>query len=583
MLAGILLEIERRGVKVDQTKPLRGPQTDDELWQAVFELTGFRIPRMAVCEGHVAPFQIFADVYFGRRMDVLMIGNRGGGKTTISGFLHGAKCRWLSGYTSTIVGATEKQSGRGYAAFKRFIRNIRHEIVSSLMSKTTWKHGSEVEVLTGTVKQVNGPHPHLAQFDEAELTTREIFGEFQNMVQGDDRYAGQQLLSSTRKYHFGIVQGIVKESEDAVLNGESPPWDVMIFCVFETMQKVPGCGKTCGCDKVVKGTWDDGTPRTFKDVCNGRAARAEGHIKLADVQRRFKQLSRAVWESQQECLRPDLEGLVHKWMQHERHVISVWAPKPEYGPVYRSWDWGGTNPHSVHWAQVLRVPVKLGDRLFQEGWVITFDELYYTGGGFYALGQRVLARTEEWKSYGYDFEVIDFCDPSGASAKADVKKAAADGDYPVPKFESRPAPIDVSVQKHIEWGEDGRLYVVGPHCPMLLEEYGTYHWPPEKDDQNAREVPVDSDNHAMDDQRYLVWNLYRRALRAGDTDAPTSDFRERDDPDKRPPLIPGGPRGRQNVADGVLAVSSGSGYLQDEPMGGPPAQVRRARPPDTVR
>jgi hypothetical protein len=543
LFAQVLEELHRRGINVEGLKlhpEVQGPRTDDELWAAVYQLTGYRIPRVAVCEGHVAPFTIFADLYYDRRSDVLMIGNRGGGKTTVSGFLHGAKSNWKPGYTTAIAGALEKQADRAYAEFQRFTGHLAEMIVESLRKKTRWAHGSENEVLVGTIKSVNGPHPHLAQFDELELTTGDVFEEWQNMSQGDVFYAGQNLLSSTRKRPYGLVQGLVKECEDAAREGNTPPWDVMTFCVFETMANVPNCGQRredgsliCGCDKVVKGRWVDGRIRDFASVCGGRAKRADGFMQLKDIHRRFRGLSRRTWEAQQECLRPSTEGLVHTWWDPELHELPFWFPRPEYGPIYRSWDWGGTNPHSVHWSQQLKVDVYLrgpkGKRIHvPEGVFVTFDEVFHSGGGAYSLGLEVMERTMLWHSYGYRIEIEhDFCDPANPTAKADVRKAAKDGGYPEPDFRSIPSTIETSVDKHIEWGEDGKLRVVGRMCPNLVEEYETYHWPEIRPGQKPPTKPVQVDDHAVDDQRYRIWNLYRLfALGSNGSEAPVSDYSE---------------------------------------------------------
>lgn len=511
------------------------PSTDDELWEAVAKLTGYRIPRVAVCDGHVAPFDVFAGMYFDRKSDVLCIGNRGGGKTTISGFLHGAKCRWNPRFKSAIAGSVEKQSQRAYAEFKRFIRTIEDEVIDSLQSKTTWVNESETEVLGGTVKALNGPHPNLAQFDEVELTERLIFEEFQNMAQGDANYSQQNLCTSTRKRPGGMVQELVDEVDEAIADGVEPPWEVVTFCVFETMQNVPNCGNGCNCENVVKGRWGDGTPRTFKDVCNGRAGRAQGFMKLQDVHKRFRRLSRATWEAQQECLRPNPEGLVHDWFDPEHDGILKWFPRADYGPIYRSWDWGGTNPHAVLFHQMVNQPVSLKyehhgktyEHEIAEGTLVTFDELYYTGGSFRELGLKVFERTARWGDYGFELDVqYDFADPAGRTPKEDVKDAARDGEYPVPTFRSIPATLEESVDKHIEWGEANRIKVVTPLCPGLVKEFGLYSWPEERPNRNKATKPLDKDNHACDSQRYAIWNIYRLDKRHGGTEAPETDFSE---------------------------------------------------------
>lgn len=541
--------MRRRGL-TNEAADIRvfGPQTSDELWQAVYELTHYRIPRVAVCEGHHAPFDTFADLYFERLTDVLWIGNRGGGKTTNSGFLHGAKDRWKPGYKTAIAGAIKKQSDRAYKEFKRFCKHIIEEIVNEEIKKESveWLNESETELLAGTESGVNGPHPHLAQFDELELIqSLGVFEEWLNMSQGDEYYDGQNLLTSTRKRAYGLVQAIVKECEDALLRGDSPPWDIRIFCIWETLAPVPECGVPnidgslkCGCDKVIKGSWppkqegEKPKSRSFADVCKGRAAKADGFVKLKDAHRRFKSLGRRVWEAQQECLRPSSEGLVHEWWDPLLYDLPFWYPRPEYGPVYRSWDWGGTNPHSVHWQQILKFDVRLQisdteEIVVPEGVTVTFDEVFHPGGGAYSLGLEVFERTRQWADHGFDFEVEhDFCDPANPTARADVKKAAHDGGYAIPNFMAIPATIETSLDKHIEIGEEGKIRVVGRMCPNLSEEYGEYHYPEQKPGQPPPKKPVQVDDHAVDDQRYHFWNFYRLTARGGGqrSEAPISDF-----------------------------------------------------------
>jgi hypothetical protein len=560
MFAAALEEMARRGYAPDGTKIAGaiGPKTDEELLDAVEELTGHRIPRVAVCtqHGHVAPAKTFCDLYFERVSNVLWIGNRGGGKTANSGTLHGVKARYNDGYKTAIAGAVEKQGYRAYAEYRRFIRSLGAEIVSTILSKTAWVNGAETEVLGGTVKQLNGPHPHLAQMDEVELTTQEAFEEFLNMAQGDGAYDGQQLLTSTRKKAYGIVQGIVKECLDATKKGDDPPWVVNIFCVFETMRSVPNCrtapenkdkpeSELCRCNRIRKGVWDDGTDRSFDQVCGGRAYRADGFVQLKDVHKRFKQLSRFTWEAQQECLTPELEGVVHKWMT-ERCYLVTWLPHAEFGPIYRGWDWGGNNPNAVVWFQRLSVPVGLDSdglpilsdddedgrvalQTLLPGTLVQFDEIYKTSdelpgdGGYSDLATFVAQREVEWREFGFDMKIEkDFCDPAGFIAKREVRKEyrrliqQEPDAYPgieIPDFTSIPAPVQESVRLHISWGEAGKIRVAVPMVPKTLDEYDAYHWPDKRQNRNPSENPVEEDDHAMDATRYMIWNLDRLADR----------------------------------------------------------------------
>ncbi len=606
VLREVVEELRRRGL-TDEAADIRafGPQTDDELWQAVYELSRYRIPRVAVCEGHTAPFDTFADLYFERVTDVLWIGNRGGGKTTNSGFLHGAKSYWKPGYKTAIAGAIEKQSDRAYAEFKRFIKNIIHMIVDEepLKKKTEWVHGSENEVLAGTIAGVNGPHPHLAQFDELELIrSLEVFDEWLNMSQGTPEYDGQNLLTSTRKRSYGLVQALVKESEEAIRQGDTPPWDVRIFCVFETMAKVPECGVenpdgtlACGCDKVIKGKWPsqqegvEGPPRTFASVCDGRAARADGFMQLKDVHRRFRSLGRRVWEAQQECLRPSSEGLVHEWWDPALYELPFWYPRPEIGPIYRSWDWGGTHPHAVLFHQELRhdVELKVGDqtRVIPQRSIVTFDEIFHPGGGAYNLGLEVFERVEEWHKHGFTFEVdYDFVDPANVTARQDVKRAAHNGGYAEPSFRAVPATVENSVDKHVEWGEDGKLFVVGKMCPNLVEGYEEYHWPEQKQGQPAPKKPVMVDDDAVDSKRYFIWNLYmlQRREQTYQTEAPASDRSPHPPQAQQQEKHAQAERGKVFGQSAPVASSMSPAYTRDTPFADAPT-VRGFRVPSITQ
>lgn len=581
--AAAVEEAIRRGLLPDGTVVAKtiGPQTDEDLLDGVQELTGHRIPRAAVCEGHTSPAQTFCDLYFERVYNVLWIGNRGGGKTANSGHLHGAKNRWMPGYSSAIAGAVERQGYRAYAEFRKFTRTLGEEIVSSLLSKTVWANGSETEVLGGTVRQLNGPHPNLAQMDEVELSSMEAFEEFLNMAQGNERYAGQQLLTSTRKKAHGIVQEIVKECLAAVRAGDAPPWEVRIFCVFETMARVDNCrsapenkdrpeAELCNCDRVKKGTFPDGSVRTFAKVCAGRAYRADGFVHLTDVHKRFKQLSSYTWDAQQECRTPNVEGLVHKWAQTAQS-LPVWLPKPEFGPIYRGWDWGGNNPNAVVWFQLTRVPVGLnadglpildGEEeavwLIPEGTLVQFDEIYKTSdelpgdGGYSDLAETVARREVQWRSYGFPMEIeMDCCDPAGFIAKREVKKryrelqSMTDDDgerlFPgiqIPRFKSVPAPVMESVRIHISWGESGKIRIVESMCPSTSDEYDVYHWPDKRANSNVKEEPVKEDDHAMDATRYLIWNLERTQAQ-GKTEPPSAAEKQQDRVQTRGPFEEG--------------------------------------------
>ena len=74
-----------------------GPTNDEELHEWLkFELK-IDIPKVAVCDGHDAPFQFLADLYFERIDAALGVANRGGAKTFLVAVLHWLNSRFKPG------------------------------------------------------------------------------------------------------------------------------------------------------------------------------------------------------------------------------------------------------------------------------------------------------------------------------------------------------------------------------------------------------------------------------------------------------------------------------------------------------
>lgn len=78
----LLLKLRRfKNTQGDFGKSIRSaPKNDDEFHQWIKDVVGDDIPRVAVCEGHCAPFDFMADYFFERESALLVMANREGGK-----------------------------------------------------------------------------------------------------------------------------------------------------------------------------------------------------------------------------------------------------------------------------------------------------------------------------------------------------------------------------------------------------------------------------------------------------------------------------------------------------------------------
>lgn len=507
------------------------PQDDDELHKWILDNVGVDIPRDAVCEGHQAPFEFLADMYFERETSAVAMANRGGSKTYMAALWHFLNSKFKPKCESASVGAIEQQALRAYDNLRKIIVAEgkvdipdRHpDVRTSIMRETLFKNGSKVEVLSGTMAAVNGPHPQKVHTDEVELMDPAVFQESRNMSQSRHGIKAQDIITSTRKRAHGPMQNLIDEIAEAERQGMQPPYRLYTWCVFECAQPQPDCqvanpgsANPCDCERVSKGSWDDGSPRTFRDVCGGRLARSKGWIPLHDIQKVFRTLSQDVWEAQQECTKPSTSGMVLPMFTRDRHCIRRWDPDPSLGKVYMGVDYGGSNPHAVLWFQVLDYDVdwwsvhqdtskeRKAKRLCQ-GTRVAFDEIYVAEIGNMELADKVSERENAWRMKHPQFRVSRrFVDIQAKAARLDW----ANHDPSLITQSYAPKNVIEQVKLIKELVQDDQLVIDMARCPMLVDELEAWHYPHQKAGLvDSPEKPVEDFDHAIAATRYAMANL----------------------------------------------------------------------------
>ena len=506
-----------------------------------------------MCEDHTSPFKFIADIYFERTTASIAMANRGGSKTMSSAIIHLLNSLFKPGCESFSVGAILVQANRAYENLVKLLKAHGkvavvkdHPMVTDhRVQQTDFVNGSKVEIQPGTVAAVNGPHPQKVHADEIELMDPVVYQESRNMSQSkvvmeEDAATGerrerlikaQDWLTSTRKRAHGPMQKLLDEIDNAKRNGFRPSWDLYVWCVFETAQNQPNCrmaypdlpeDQKCQCHMVVKGEWEDGSPRRFSDVCAGRLARSQGYLTIEDIWKTFQESDIETWEAQQECSKPEVGGSVFKKFTRQRHVIKWYEPDPRLGDIYMSVDFGGTNPHGVTWYQLLKYDTmvhgyeqqrseKPAKRL-RAGTLVAFDEIYRAEIGNGELADLVIAREGWWESRWPGFVV--------KKRFADVAAKAARLDWARHKTKRLPTVFyctrDIKEQiKTVNNRIDNGTFVVsaiGPvkdrGCPMMVLEIEAYHYPEKKPEMEYDpEVPVDDFNHTVANLRYCAENI----------------------------------------------------------------------------
>lgn len=348
-------------------------------------------------------------------------------------------------------------------------------------------------------------------------------------------YPSMEILTSTRKSLQGRMQKLIDGIQEAKNAGKIPDYHLVVWCIFEIAKEVPNCQKApekerearltelgldpcsiCDCDKHMKGTLAEKDangkpkPRLLSDVCKGRLFQSRGFFPYADVVQKFKQNSKATWEAQQECSRPETEFNYLQGYEEERHGIREFEADPLNGNIYSSVDWGGTNPHAMNWYQHLIHDIEVLDFYYEltripAGTIVCFDEIYISEIGIGRLAQMVKQKEARWKKSFPEWHVTArFADPQGKAARADFRAAGLNTIWKTTRD------FDVQVEWLIRefWEEDLLRVDVGA-CPMWSLEAQSWQRDPKNPDKQ-----LDEFNHCMSDLRYAVANIRTMAKRS---------------------------------------------------------------------
>lgn len=220
----------------------RLPADDDELWWTVFGMWGYRIPRTAVCPGHVAPFRAFADAYFARYPSMIWKASRGlGGKSRTLGIL-GLTEATLLGCEVSILGGSSAQSLNVHDATKTAWdwhaapRGL--QTSPPTMYYTHLLNGGFIRTLTASTRSARGPHPPRLRMDEIDEMDQDVLDSALGQPMEQFTKPGfwvptQTVMSSTHQYPDKAMSTMIARARAA-------GWPVYEWCYRETANPVDG-------------------------------------------------------------------------------------------------------------------------------------------------------------------------------------------------------------------------------------------------------------------------------------------------------------------------------------------------------
>lgn len=333
-----------------------------------------------------------------------------------------------------------------------------------------------------------------------------------------------KVTQHEKTHYCGPVHDLTVEGDPSFVVGNL----LVHNCLKETAAQVKNCqiarpdlpdSEKCSCHTIRKGEWEDGSSRLLRDVCNGDFYKSRGWQPFGDIAKQFTENDRDTFEVQQLCLKPEMRHHYVPAWRDEKHAIRGFLPDPENGPIFTSTDWGGTNPHSVGFYQLLRNEVEVRAWIqpdeskepvtvrIQEGTIVRFDEIYIAEIGNDKLGELVKQKEAEYRKIFPKFRVMErFADPQGKAARLDWKAIGLRTTWHTTR----------EFEEHIkvvsDTFEDDLFRVNGEKCPMFLWEVKQWRRHPKTDEQ------IDENNHAMSEFRYCLANvkkIRKKALRQG--------------------------------------------------------------------
>jgi phage terminase large subunit len=216
-------------------------------------------------------------------------------------------------------------------------------------------------------------------------------------------------------------------------------------------------------------------------------------LKIDDVINQMRRSSRAGFEAEMLCLRPQLENAVFDEFDSEVHVRPVKYDRSL--PLYRAVDFGFVNPFVCLWIQV-----------GSDGVVCVIDEYVRNRKTAAANADAIIRRTQCDEHQ----VAMTFCDPAGAGRNGvtGTSETKVFSDKGI-RCKWRKSGILEGIEKiraALRAGDGSSRLVIDPKCRKLIEAMRCYHYP---ETGPLGELP-DKDgihDHPIDALRYFFVNV----------------------------------------------------------------------------
>lgn len=161
---------------------------------------GITIPRTPQCKHHSAPFQAFAEGYFGNPGNAaLWYGSRGTGKSLMLAILGLTKTALL-GINATLLGGSMAQSQNVHEHVETLMRAPnapRHAVAKQIQTELLYTEGNWIRPLPASQRTVRGPHPQLVLLDEIDEMDYDVYSAAQGQAMAKPNTRGIKVPEMT--------------------------------------------------------------------------------------------------------------------------------------------------------------------------------------------------------------------------------------------------------------------------------------------------------------------------------------------------------------------------------------------------
>jgi hypothetical protein len=202
----------------------RPPVTKDELWETVRTLWGVEIPRVKICPDHSAPFDAFAEGYFGNVNNwALWYGSRGTGKSLMLALLALTKAAILE-INVALLGGSMAQSQNVQEHIENLLLHPgapTWAVAQQIQTQITFTGGNWIRPLPASQKTVRGPHPGMTALDEIDEMDIKVYSAAMGQAMAKPNARGivvpeMVVASSTWQNPTGTFQEV---RDDAIRKG----------------------------------------------------------------------------------------------------------------------------------------------------------------------------------------------------------------------------------------------------------------------------------------------------------------------------------------------------------------------------